>query len=177
MQFFVCWGLSPQTPVPLAAGGFAPRPPKHLPIANHCLRAWCFYCYYQYLNCKLLHGGTLLQPWPNAFGLRKYLSDVNVIPLPKLIEDQKNKVFTGNWSAFSSKLGEDQKKKVFAAIWDYIWPEFGIYSCWLTLFRLNIQRPNLDRKTSKSRRENAKSRWGDANSRWGDASPRVPNTI
>ena len=36
------------------------------------------------------------------------------------------------------------KKKVFTAIWNYIRPEFGIYLCWLTLFRLIIQRANLD---------------------------------
>ena len=52
----------------------------------------------QYLNCKILHGGTLLQPWPNFSG--NY-----VIPSPQLNEDQN-------------------KKKVFTAIWDYIRPEF-----------------------------------------------------
>ena len=75
-------------------------------------------------------------------------------------EDQKKKVFTGNWNVFFSKLGEDQKNKVFVVIWDYIWPEIGIYSCWLTLFRLNIQRPNLDGKTPKTRWKDAKSRLG-----------------
>ena len=34
-----------------AAGGSAPRPPKHFPIANFWLRAWCFYCCYVTL-CK-----------------------------------------------------------------------------------------------------------------------------
>ena len=60
------------------------------------------------------------------------------------------------------------KKKVFTSIWGYIRPEFGVYSCWLTLFRLNIQRPNLDGGTPNSR-------WGTINLD-GDASPRVPPT-
>ena len=37
-KFFVFCGLRTQTPVPLAAGGFAPRPPKHPPIAKFWLR-------------------------------------------------------------------------------------------------------------------------------------------
>ena len=40
MQIFERWGLHPQTPVPPAAGGFAPRPPKQPPIANFWLSAW-----------------------------------------------------------------------------------------------------------------------------------------
>ena len=35
-------GAPPPTPVPQAAGGFAPRPPKQPPIANFWLRA----CYF-----------------------------------------------------------------------------------------------------------------------------------
>ena len=34
MQNFRGWGLRPQTPVPPAAGGFAPRPPRQPP--PHC---------------------------------------------------------------------------------------------------------------------------------------------
>ena len=45
--------------------------------------------YNQYLNCKILHGGTLLQPWPNALGMRKYFSEDYVILSPKLNEHQK----------------------------------------------------------------------------------------
>ena len=80
--------------------------------------------YTQYLNCKILCGGTLLQPWPNFRG--NY-----VIPSPQL-------------KCFSPKPGEDQtglrrklkcffpeikwrskkKAKVFTAIWNYIRPEF-----------------------------------------------------
>ena len=41
------------------------------------------------LKLKILHGGTLLQPWPNAFGMRKYFSEDYVIPSPKLNEHQK----------------------------------------------------------------------------------------
>ena len=62
---------------------------------------FCFYCpfslnysshvytYDQYLNCKILYGGTLLQPWPNAFGMQKYFNEDYVIPSPKLNEHQK----------------------------------------------------------------------------------------
>ena len=82
----------------------------------------------QYLNCKILHGGTLLQPWPNPFGMGKYFSEDYVIRSPKLNEHQKIEVFAENWSGFSPKLGEE-----------------------LGLVRLIIQRSNLDGGTSKSR--------------------------
>ena len=58
--------------------------------------------------------------------MRQYFSEDYVIPLPKLSEHQK-KVFAGNWSGFSPKLGEK-----------------------LGLFRLIIQRSNLDGETPKS---------------------------
>ena len=45
----------------------------------------------QYLNCKILHGGTILQPWRNAFGMRKYFSEDYVIPSPKLNEHRKKR--------------------------------------------------------------------------------------
>ena len=51
----------------------------------------------QYLNCKILQWGTLLQPSPN-------FSEDYVIP--------------------SLQLNKDQKKKVFTAVWDDIRPEF-----------------------------------------------------
>ena len=38
-KIFERWGLRPQTPVPPAAGGGAPRPPNSPPIANFWLRA------------------------------------------------------------------------------------------------------------------------------------------
>ena len=33
-KFFVCWGLRSQSPVPSAAGGFAPDPQNSSPIAD-----------------------------------------------------------------------------------------------------------------------------------------------
>ena len=87
----------------------------------------------QYLNCKILHGGTLLQPWPNAFGLRNYFSEIDVILLSKLSEDQiKKKVFAGNWTVFSSKLGEDQKKGLRRNLGPYsaeTWDLFVLPNC------------------------------------------------
>ena len=66
-------------------------------IADAAERLVQFYSdYNQYLNCKILRGGTLLQPWPNAFGMRKYFSEDYVIPSPKLNEHQKKKVFAEN---------------------------------------------------------------------------------
>ena len=53
------------------------------------IEPWISLTYYQYLNSKILHGGTLLQPWPNAFGMRKYFSKDYVIPSQKLNEHQK----------------------------------------------------------------------------------------
>ena len=50
-----------------------------------------FVAFSQYLNCKILHGGTLLQPWPNAFGMPKYVNEDYVIPSPKLNEHQKKR--------------------------------------------------------------------------------------
>ena len=65
--------------------------------------------YKQYLNCRILHGGTLLQPWPNAFGMRKYFSQGYVIPSPKLNEHQKKRS-----SCFSAKIRWRPKKKRFS---------------------------------------------------------------
>ena len=36
-------------------------------------------------------GGTLLQPWPNAFDMRKYFSEDYVILSPKLSEHKKKR--------------------------------------------------------------------------------------
>ena len=49
------------------------------------MQCYCTVRYSQYLNCKILHGGTLLQPWPT---LQK-VSGNDVFPSPKLNEDQK----------------------------------------------------------------------------------------
>ena len=127
----------------------------------------------QYLNCKILHGGTFLQPSPNFSG------DF-VIPSPQLNEDQKKKgkkVFAENWSVFFLKLGEDQKKRSS--------PQFG------TTFGLNLldllvlsgffssDHPALKSRwvTSKSWWGDAKSRWEDANSRWGTRPPYNLSTV
>ena len=81
----------------------------------------------QYLNCKFCMV-TLLRPWPNAFGMRKYLSGNYVILSPKSSEDQKKK---------KKKKGLVHNLGLYSAgIW-------GIYSCWQTLFRLIIQRSNF----------------------------------
>ena len=45
----------------------------------------------QYLNCKILYGGTLLQPWSNAFDIQKYFSEDYAIPSPKLNKHKKKR--------------------------------------------------------------------------------------
>ena len=116
----------------------------------------------QHLNCKILHGGTLLQPWPNAFGMRKYFSKDYIIPSPKLNEHQKQKGLCRKLKCFFAKTRwRPTKKKVFAGNWSGFSPKLGEE---LGLFCLIIQRSNLDERTPKSR-------WGDANSRLGDVSP------
>ena len=69
----------------------------------------------------------------------------------------KKKVFPKIEVFFSRKTGEDQKKYLDRNLGLYSAGVSRIYSCWLTLFRLFIQRSNLDGWTSKS--------W------WGDAYP------
>ena len=61
--------------------------------------------YKQYLNCKILHGGTLLQ----------YFNEDYVIPSPKLTEDQK-KVFAKNWSVFPSKSVYPRNLRLYSAV-------------------------------------------------------------
>ena len=70
----------------------------------------------------------------------------------------------------SPDLIKNQNQKVFTATWYYIRPKFGVYSCWQALFRLIIQRWNLNGGGLNLDEGDAKSRWGDANSRWEDAS-------
>ena len=60
--------------------------------------------WHQYLNCKILHGGTYLQPWPNVFGMQKYFRGNYVFPSPNSSEDQKKKVFSKNWGVFGSEI-------------------------------------------------------------------------
>ena len=113
----------------------------------------------QYLICNILRGGTLLQPWPNAFGMRKYFSEDYVIPSPKLKEDQKKKVFAINWSVFSPKMGEDQKKKVFTDSWSGS-PSKSVFPRNLVLYSAGICRSCLpDHPALKSRCKWWKPNW------------------
>ena len=106
----------PETPPPhLSANLLTPPPP---------LSAGVFY--EQPLKLWNFAWGTLLQPWPNAFGMRKYFSGNYVFPSPKTSEDQKKK-----------KRSSPQFRTKFGRI-------CGISSCWQALFRLINQRSNLD---------------------------------
>ena len=80
----------------------------------------------RYLNFKVLHRGTLLQPWPNFNG--NY-----VIPSPQLKsffpetrwrpKKKEKKVFAENWSVFFSlKSSKDRRKRSS--------PQFGTIFCW-----------------------------------------------
>ena len=52
--------------------GSTPRPPKHFPIANFWLRAWCFYCCYVIL-CKPIMRLAGVYGFPQAaFSLNKF---------------------------------------------------------------------------------------------------------
>ena len=137
--------------------------------------------YHQHQYCKILHEGTLLQPWPS-------FSENNVIPSPYLNEDLKKKsspkievFFPQNQVKTKKKktkkrsspkievfffrhLMKTKKKGLHRNLGLYSARICRICSCWMALVCLIIQRSNLDGWTSKSR-------WGDANSRWGDARP------
>ena len=82
-----------------------------------------------------------------------------VLLSPKSSEDQKKKkVFAKNRSVFSPKSGEDPKSEGLHRNLVLFSAKIGrIYSCWLALFRLIIQRSKFDVEMP--------------NSRWGDASP------
>ena len=129
----------------------------------------------QYLNCKILHGGTLLQTWPNAFGMRKYFSKDYVIPSPKLNEDPKNrnKGLRRELKCFFPEIRWRPKKRsspivevyfprnqFTPAIWDDIRPEFVrlIHAGWLFFVWLSSAQISMG--------VTPKSRWGDAKSRW-----------
>ena len=61
-------------------------------LLRSCIIRQIMIIFRQHLNRKILLGGTLLQPWPNAFGMRKYFSGNYVFPSPKSSKDQKKKV-------------------------------------------------------------------------------------
>ena len=107
-------------------------------VTNHCN---------QYLNCKILHGGVLLQPWPYAFGMRKYFRPNYVFLSAKSCEDQNKKSSSSKIEEFlSPKSSEDQKKKKhlhcnLGLNWARI---CGICSCLQALYHLINQCSNLD---------------------------------
>ena len=114
---------------------------------------------------KFCLGGTLSQPWPNAFGMRmkfsgNYASSSD--PSPNSIEDKK-KGHDRNLKGFCplNIVKTKTKKTVFTSIWYYIQTEFGIYSCWQPLFRLIIQTLTLNGESAEiSLGGTLKSRWG-----------------
>ena len=126
----------------------------------------------QYLNYKILHGGTLLHPWPNVSGnyvipslqLKCFFPETSWRPKKGLRRKLK---------CFFLKSSEEQKKGLHRNLGLYSAGICRIHSCWLALDLFIIQRSNLDEWTSKPRWGDAKSRWGDVNSWWGGASPRV----
>ena len=91
--------------------------------------------YSQHLNCKILRGETLLQPWPNAFGIRKYFSWNYVFSSPILSDVQKER----SSPQFGTKFGRN------------LWNLSVLTGSFLS-----------DQPTLKSRWGDAKSRWGDA---------------
>ena len=81
-KIFERWGLRPHTPVPPAAGGFAPKPPASggwglrpqtpktaPPIANFWLRAWLPY----YIFSRLVLYSTLISPPPSSPNAQLYI--------------------------------------------------------------------------------------------------------
>ena len=126
--------------------------------------------YNQYLCCKILHRGTLLQPWPNAFGMQNYFSGNYVFPSPKSSKDHKKglhrklKSFCPRIQVKTKKKKKKKKKHLHRNLELNSAGICGIYSCLQALFCLINQRSNLDEGTLNLD--------GEANSRWGDASPR-----
>ena len=120
----------------------------------------------QYFNCKnFCMGGGFLQHWSNALVPEKGRR----LNWGKTKQKQK-KVFADNLSCFFPEIRWRPKKGLHCNLGLYSAGICRIYSCWLALLRLVIQRSNLDGGTPKSW-------WGDANSRWGGRIPRVPPTI
>ena len=113
----------------------------------------------QYLNCKILHGGTLLQPWPNAFGMRKYsyFSEDYVIPCRNWMKTKKksspkieeffcrNSVKTRKKKASPTVEVFLPRKQFSPAISYYIRPEFvgfihvgWIFFVWLSNAQISM---------------------------------------
>ena len=107
----------------------------------------------QYLNCEILHGGTLTQPWPNAFGMRVKFSG-NCAPrsnfVPVFDWRPKKKVFIEIVGFMSSKSSE---KKFFTAIWYYIRQEFGFIRTGSHFFVWSSRRLLSMERALKSRQE------------------------
>ena len=122
----------------------------------------------QYLNCKILNGGTLLQPWPNAFGMRKYFSEDYVIPSSKVMKPKKR--LSPKIQEFLYRNYVQIKKKIFAVNWS-VTPSKSVFLRNLVLYSAGICRSFLSDYASPN------YQWGDANSWSGDASPRVLPTI
>ena len=101
----------------------------------------------RYLNCKILHGGTLLQPWPNAFGMRKYFNGNYVILSPNLNENQKK--VSGKWKCFFPEIRWRPKKRSS--------PQFG------TIFSRNLKDLFVLASSFSSDHPALKSRWGTLN--------------
>ena len=57
---------------------------------------------------------------------------------------QKQKVFTHNWRVFVPEIKWRPKKSLHRILRPYSAGICGIYLCWQALFRLIIQRSNLD---------------------------------
>ena len=101
--------------------------------------------YIQYLNCKILHVGTLLQPWPNAFEMQKYFSGNYVFPSPKSSVDQKKERPLPKIKEFlSPKSSKEQNKGLHRNLGLNSAGICGIYSCRQALLRLINQRSNLN---------------------------------
>ena len=65
---------------------------------------------------------------------------------PDSIEDQKKGLYwkLKGFCPTNRVQTEKKEKEIFIVIWDSIWPDLGISSSWLALFRFMIQRWNLD---------------------------------
>ena len=104
------------------------------------------YRFDQYLNCKILHGGTLLQPLPNAFGMQKYFGGYYFFPYPKSSKDQKKKDLHQKFNSFRprNQVKTKTKKGLQRHLGLHLAGICGIYLCCQALFRLFNQHSNFD---------------------------------